>query len=164
MDFKRRFWNSPGVVNCATLLRREISHLAEQHARAYGLPHCLSYGQPPTVCFASYDAGLRHGNFLPSTYKAILKNSNWRHRRKKVHAQGRKSLPPSEYGTRRELDTCTSSDALRMNVFCYPRAFRDRRAYPLLNVKPRDSRVWISSSRPTGQWKVRPHGSRYAAG
>ena len=118
------------------LLRSELGQRAEQYARANGLRYSLSYGQAPTVCFERYDDDSRHGNFLPSTYKAILKNPNWRHRLQKVHPQGRKSLPRNEHGTWRELDACTSSDALLMNVFCHPTTFRDGRVYALLNLKP----------------------------
>ena len=90
------------------LLRRELSHRAEQYAQTHGLPHCLSYGQAPTVCFERYDDDSRHGNFLPSSYNAIFKNSAWRRRLQKVHPQGRKSLPRREYGKWQELDSCTS--------------------------------------------------------
>jgi Restriction Endonuclease associating with ARP len=127
----------PNRMNCSGPLRRELSDRAERYARAYGLPHCLSYGQPPTVCFEEYDDGSRHGNFLPASYKAILRNPNWRRRLQKVHSQGRKSLPRPESGIRRELDTCTSSDALLMNVFCYPGVLRDRRVCSMLNVECR---------------------------
>ena len=123
-------------MNRAGLLRLELGHRAEQYARTYGLPHCLSYGQPPTVCFERYTDDSRHGNFLPATYKAILKNPNWRRRLQKVHSQGRKCLPRSEGGIWRELDACTSSDALLMNVFCYPGVFKDGRVCSMLNVKP----------------------------
>jgi hypothetical protein len=108
-------------VTFAGALRRELSGRAKQYARKNELPHCLSYGQSPTVCFERYNDS-QHGNFLPSTYRAILRKPNWRRRLEKVHSQGRKSLPRHENGARRELDTCTSSDALLMNVFCYPNA------------------------------------------
>jgi Restriction Endonuclease associating with ARP len=130
-------YSEPGPVrwmraNCAGSLRRELSQLAEQYARAHGLPHCLSYGQPPMVCFERYDDDSRHGNFLPSTYKAILRNPGWYRRLQKVHSQGRNSLPRPEVGIRRELDSCTSSDVLLMNVFCYPGLFRDGRLRSML--------------------------------
>jgi hypothetical protein len=118
------------------LLRRELGHRAVQYARTYRLPHCLSYGQAPTVCFERYDDDSRHGNFLPSSYKTIFKNWTWRRRLLKVHPQGRKSLPSREYGIWQELDSCTSSDALLMNVFCCPSTFKDGRVYSMLNVKP----------------------------
>jgi hypothetical protein len=121
-------------MNFAGSLRRELGDRAERYARANRLPHCLSYGHPATVCFEGYDNGSRHGNFLPATYKAILRNPNWQRRLQKVHSQGRKSLPRAESGIRRELDTCTSSDALLMNVFCYPGVLRHRRVYSMLDV------------------------------
>jgi hypothetical protein len=112
--------SEPGSVrrmrmNLAASLRRELSQRAERYALKHGLPHCLSYGGSPTVCFESYGDS-RHGNFLPASYKAILRNPNWRRRLQKVHSQGRNSLPRYEDGIRRELDACTSSDALLMNV------------------------------------------------
>lgn len=136
--------SEPGPVrrmrmNCAGSLRRELSHRAEQYARTHGIPHCLSYGQPPTVCFERYCDDSLHGNFLPATYRAILRNPNWRRRLRKVHSQGRKSLPRQEKEVWRELDACTSSDALLMNVFCYPGVFKDGHLYSMLNVKPQAS-------------------------
>jgi hypothetical protein len=121
--------------NRAGALRHELSYRAQQYALKHELPHCLSYGRSPTVCFESYSDS-RHGNFLPTTYRAILKNPNWRRRLQKVHSQGRKSLPRYENGIRRELDACTSSDALLMNVFCHPGVWRDGRMYSLLGLAP----------------------------
>ena len=123
-------------TNWAGSLRRELSHRAEQYAVKHELPHCLSYGRSPTVCFEAYGDS-QHGNFLPATYKAILRNPNWRLRLQKVHSQGRKSLPRYENGIRRELDACTSSDALLVNIFCYPNFFRDGRVSTILGLKPR---------------------------
>ena len=120
-------------MNCGGLLRRELSDRAQQYARQRGLPYSLSYGQPPTVCFEC-DEGARHGNFMPAVYRAILRKANWRRRLQKVHSQGRKSLPRNQRGVWRELDACTSSDALLMNVFCYPGVFKDGRVASLLGV------------------------------
>ena len=122
-------------MNWAGSLRRELSQRAEQRALKHGLPYCLSYGRSPTVCFESYGDS-RHGNFLPATYRAILRNPNWQARLQKVHSQGRKSLPRYEDGIRRELDSCTSSDALLMNAFCHPDVFRDGRVCSMLDVGP----------------------------
>ena len=122
-------------MNCASQLRHELGYRAEVYARKHALPHCLSYGQPPTVCFEPYDDDSRHGNFLPSTYSAIRRNSIWRRRLDKVHAQAR-SLPRNERGLWRELDSCASSDALLMNIFCYPRVFTDGRLYSILDAEP----------------------------
>jgi hypothetical protein len=117
-------------------LRRELSDRAQQYAGTHGLPHCLSYGQAQTVCFDRDDKWVRHGNFLLATYKAILRNPNWRRRLQKVHTHSHSSLPRNQNGIWRELDACTSSDALLMNVFCYPGLFKDGRVCSMLNIKP----------------------------
>jgi hypothetical protein len=123
-------------MNSSQWLRRDLSERAQRYARRHGLPHCLSYGQSSTVCFERYDDS-RHGNFLSATYKAIVKNPGWRRRLQKVHAQGRRSFPRHEDGTRRELDACTSSDALLMNVFCYPGILKSGLVRSMLDVKAR---------------------------
>ena len=122
-------------TNWAGALRHELSHRAEQYAIKHELPHCLSYGRSPTVCFECYGDS-QHGNFLPATYKAILGNPNGRRRLQKVHSQGRKSLPRFGNEIRRELDACTSSDALLMNIFCYPGVFRNGQVSSVLGLKP----------------------------
>ena len=135
LDDSEAGWVRRTRMSWAGPLRRELSQRAEQRALKHGLPYCLSYGRSPTVCFEACGDS-RHGNFLPATYKAILRNPNWRRRLQKVHSQYRKSLPRCEDGIRRELDSCTSSDALLMNVFCYPTVFRDGRVGSMLDVTP----------------------------
>jgi len=69
----------------------------------------------------------------------IRANLTWQRRLTKVHTQGRRSLPVTERGRWRELDTCTSSDALLMNVFCYPGMSRDGKVAALLGAEPHAS-------------------------
>ncbi len=116
-------------VASGALLRRELCFRAEQYARKNGLPHCLRYGANQVVAFEPHDGG--HGNFLPETYAAILANPSWRKRLAKVHSSARTALPRTD---RRwcELDSCNSSDALLMNVFCHPDTFTSRRVRSLL--------------------------------
>lgn len=121
-------------MNLASALRREVADRAQKYAEAKGLPHCLSYGEAPIVCFAPYEHS-RHGNFIEGSYKAILANPGWRRRLAKVHTQGRRSLPSTERGRWMELDSCTSSDALLMNIFCYPGVSRDGRVSGLLGAE-----------------------------
>ena len=109
-------------MNLAAPLRRDLAQRALKFAEANSLPHSLSYGEMPVVCFAPEDK--RHGNFMAASYKAILANPDWRRRLAKIHAQGKKSLPTTDRGRWMELDSCTSSDALLMNIFCYPRLSR----------------------------------------
>jgi hypothetical protein len=49
---------------------------------------------------------------------------------------GKRSFPDQERGRWMELDTCTSSDALLMNIFCYPRVLWGGRIRALLAVEP----------------------------
>jgi hypothetical protein len=123
-------------MNSAAVLRCDLARRAYEYARAKGLPHCLSYGETPIVCFAPYKHDSRHGNFLPESYKAIRANQAWSRRLKKVHAQARRFLPSPERGRWMELDSCTSSDALLMNVFCHPGVSRDGRVSGLLGAAP----------------------------
>jgi hypothetical protein len=93
-----------------------------------------TYGTPPAVCYLPCEAGITHGNFLPEAYQAILGNDAWQKRLGKVHTQARSSLPREDRRWR-ELDSCNSSDALLMNVFCFPRSLKDGAVTDLLGVE-----------------------------
>jgi hypothetical protein len=112
-------------MNFAMMLRLDLADRARKYAELQGFPYCLSYGESPTVCFVPSEHDARHGNFLPGSYKAILANPAWWRRLQKVHTQGCRSLPANDSGRWMELDACTSSDALLMNIFCNPAAARD---------------------------------------
>ena len=123
-------------MNFAAELRRDLADRARKYATAQRLPHSLSYGSLPVACFAPYDDDLRHGNFLPESYKAIRANPAWKKRLAKVHTQGRRCLPATARGRWMELDACTSSDALLMNIFCYPGALRSRKLSAFWRAEP----------------------------
>jgi hypothetical protein len=123
-------------MSFAGALRRELVDRAQKYARTQGLPHCLGYGEAPSVCFAPYEDDSRHGNFLQGSYKAITRNPAWVRRLAKVHTQQRRSLPNTERGRWMELDSCTSSDALLMNIFCHPGVKRDGRLAARLGAEP----------------------------
>ena len=103
----------------AAQLRRELAERARGWSR--GRAHVESYGPSPVVVFSPEEesAGApKHGNFFDDSYRAIESRPEWIGRFEKIHAQGR-ALPKAESGRRwRELDSCMSSDALLMNVFC----------------------------------------------
>ncbi len=126
-----------GAISAA-LLRRELSARSEAFARKHNLQYQLSYGEAPTVVFHPGADG--HGNFLPETFQAIQNNAAWSRRLKKTHTAGRTSLPKLWDHRWCELDTCNSSDALLMNVFCHPETFADGRVAGMLgidaNVRP----------------------------
>ena len=131
-------------MNFAAPLRRELSERALHYAQQRSLPHSQSYGEAPAICFPTVHDD--HGNFFPASYRAILADPAWKRRLKKVHTQGRRNLPASDHGRWRELDSCNSSDALLMNIFCHPSAIRNGAA-SLLGCDP--------SARPSFGYRAR---------
>ena len=103
----------------AAELRRELSLRNRAFARSLELPHAESYGTSQVIVYEPYAEGTLHGNFIVASYSAIVQNESWYRRLSKVHAQARQTLPKCD---RRwmELDSSASSDALLMNIFCYP--------------------------------------------
>ncbi|MBZ5646578.1 MAG: hypothetical protein LAN37_05065 [Acidobacteriia bacterium] len=119
----------------ALALRREISERNRRYAAAHHYIFVESYGEAPVIVYEADDERRLHGNFLDAAYRAILGDAAWRKRLAKAHTH-RKSLPHMFGGKRKELDSCMSSDALLMNVFCYPRTFADGRVCRRLGVAP----------------------------
>ena len=81
------------------------------------------------------ECGRLHGNFIAASYRTILRRPEWRKRLQKVHSQGKRSLPAKD-GSWRELDSSLSSDALLMNIFCYPGVTRRREVCRILGLEP----------------------------
>jgi len=103
----------------ATHLRAELTLRNRTYAR--GRAHVESYGSAPVIVYEP--EGMRHGNFFDAAYAAIAARPEWMRRFDKVHAQAARSLPKSQLDPVRrwrELDSCMSSDALLMNIFCTP--------------------------------------------
>ncbi len=124
--------STPAVARYSAALRYELSVRNEAYAKAHGLKHQASYGSQPVVCYEPDDGA--HGNFLPETYREILGNPHWARRLEKAHTAQRTALPRNERGFWSELDSCNSSDALLMNVFCFPGVFDDGRVFSLLGT------------------------------
>jgi hypothetical protein len=108
-----------GHGSYASLLRQELIARNNSYAALNSLTHVTSYGELPVVVYLQSECGRHHGNFIPASYRAILSRPQWQKRLRKVHSQGRRSLHAKE-GSWRELDSSLSSDALLMNIFCYP--------------------------------------------
>ena len=123
---------SPTSAYFASHLRHELCVRNREYAKTNGLSHVESYGSLPVIVYQP--EGVCHGNFLDETYAAIQANPEWHKRLEKIHAQARSSLPKAGYRWK-ELDSCTSSDALLMNVFCYPGVLKERRVLSLLGVE-----------------------------
>ena len=100
------------------VLRQELSVRNIAWAQVRNCPHEVSLGSVPSVIYREDDLGL-HGNFIDASYRAIKGEPQWARRLGKVHTSARRVLL-SRDTTRCELDSCNSSDALLMNIFCHP--------------------------------------------
>jgi hypothetical protein len=116
-------------------LRRHICLRNATFAQEQRIAHVTSYGAVPVTVYLPDNAAGRHGNFYAPSYRAILKRPQWASRLNKVHAQARASLPRADHRWR-ELDSCTSSDALLMNIFCCPGVCRDIAVARILGNDP----------------------------
>jgi hypothetical protein len=121
-------------IRNAGTLRQELNARNASYATLARLPHAVSYGETPVVVYRQSECGRHHGNFLSASYHAILKRPEWRRRLQKVHSQGKHSLPKGDY-VWRELDSSMSSDALLMNIFCYPGVTKRREVSLLLGTE-----------------------------
>jgi hypothetical protein len=117
---------SPSALRC------ELSH--RNAARAAAFLAEMSYSSVPSVVYAEDEAG-QHGNFLPAAYKRILQEPAWKARLAKVYT-GSRFLPRKADRTRGELECANSSDALLMNIFCYPGVLRRQAVCSLLGIPP----------------------------
>jgi hypothetical protein len=115
-----------------TGLRWEISQ--RNAARAAGWVAEMSYGPVPSIVYSENDAG-EHGNFLAASYRRILQEARWKSRLAKVYT-GSRFIPRKADRTRHELECANSSDALLMNIFCYPRVLCRTAVCSLLGIEP----------------------------
>jgi hypothetical protein len=136
-DFRLLFAYS-GVVTrtlntvSASALRCELS--SRNTARSAGLAVEMSYGSVPSIVYAEDETG-QHGNFLAASYRRIIQQPGWKARLAKVYT-GSRFLPRKTDRTRRELECANSSDALLMNIFCYPGILRRTALCSLLGIEP----------------------------
>jgi hypothetical protein len=125
----------PGAGS-AGALRRELNERAFRYASRRGLLYDMTPNAHPSIVFGPQEApdGPRHGNFLDATYRAIVADANWAARLTKAHTAHRRMWPRAEWRWR-ELDAAASSDALLMNVFCYPGVLEGRALRALLGIE-----------------------------
>jgi hypothetical protein len=91
----------------------------------------------PVVVYHASACGTKHGNFISASYRALLRRPQWRRRLEKVHSQADRALPKGD-SVWKELDSSMSSDALLMNIFCYPGVTRRRELSLLLGIESGD--------------------------
>ncbi len=114
----------------ATELRRELS--ARNRIWAEHLEHDATFGSVPCIIHAAQSDG-SHGNFLAASWRRIQARPSWRRRLDKAYTAG-KCVARSQDRWRGELEAATSSDALLMNLFCYPGMLRRRPVLRLLGT------------------------------
>jgi len=129
------------LISSAAQLRQELAARSAAYATSRELPHVCTYSERPVIVYEPCADGQRHGNFLDASYRAILRNPAWKRRLEKVHTNASRSLPRSDRRWR-ELDSCMSSDALLMNVFCHPRTLRSRALCATLGIETGESPVF----------------------
>jgi len=113
-----------------TQLRRELG--TRNLLLAEAVPHESTIGDVPSVVYQEVEGA--HGNFLGPSYRRICASPNWARRLKKRYSASR-GLARTGDRIRRELDCATSSDALLMNVFCYPGVTTRKSLCGLLGIK-----------------------------
>lgn len=116
----------------AAALRRELAQRGLYRGERHGCE--VGFGRTPAVLYAEDESGA-HGNFLAASYRRILANPAWARRLRKTYTGG-EFLPRRNDRWRGELECTTSSDALLMNVFCYPGVLRRSGVCARLGVDP----------------------------
>ncbi len=99
-------------------LRAELCLRALAYAQTHGLCIERTDGAIPGLLFGPDQDG-QHGNFHPLSYRKIAGRPHWAKRLSKVHTAFKRSRVRANWSWK-ELDCANSSDALLMNIFCYP--------------------------------------------
>lgn len=114
----------------ASALRRELSYRNSLRAPLH--EHECSFGKVANYIYR--DHGGKHGNFHPASYRAILANPEWSRRLNKSYTAS-EFVPRRWDRLRGELDCANSSDALLMNIFCYPRLLERPQVCSILGIE-----------------------------
>jgi hypothetical protein len=114
--------------------------LEQNRHRAAARPHELTRASQPAIIFSPQNDASQatHGNFIDASYRRIVADPAWRARLEKAHTakrQARPAGPDEAIRCWRELDTATSSDALLMNIFCYPGVLARGKLPALLGIE-----------------------------
>jgi hypothetical protein len=123
-----------GSTQYASLLRRELCARNASYAALHRLSHVTSYGEMPVIVYQPSPCGTQHGNFIPASYRALQRRPQWKRRLEKVHSQAGRAFPRTDCVSK-ELDSSMSSDALLMNVFCYPGVIKTRELSLMLGTE-----------------------------
>jgi hypothetical protein len=118
----------------AAQLRDELTGRAIQYAHRNQLAFRQSYFEGGSVVFLADEVGSSHGNFHPASYRSILARRMWHKRLSKVLTVNDRLRDVEDTRRLCELDSCCSSDALLMNIFCHPKVRSSPKISSLLGV------------------------------
>jgi hypothetical protein len=119
-----------GRVLSSAQLRHEINARNLRAGEGYACE--VGFGASGSVIFRESEEG--HGNFLAASYRRIVRNPLWRRRLTKSYSANR-YVPRAGDRRRFELECASSSDALLMNIFCYPKVLRGEGICRLLGIE-----------------------------
>jgi len=111
-------------------LRLEVN--ARNVIRGEVFAHEVTFGTSPNVIYFGDEKGT-HGNFLAASYRRICADAAWSKRLGKSYTSSAR-VPRVGDRWRGELECASSSDALLMNLFCYPRVLCRPAVCSLLGV------------------------------
>ena len=135
------------MSNLAAQLRNDLASRAAEYAQQRGIRFRQSHQEYGSVVFLPDVNEVCHGNFHPASYRAILARPTWRKRLTKVLTVNQRLRDFDDDRRLCELDSCCSSDALLMNVFCCPRVRRIPAVLGMLGVQ--------EGSLPIFGWRAR---------
>ncbi|MBV9073425.1 MAG: hypothetical protein JOZ10_07335 [Acidobacteria bacterium] len=118
----------------AASLRQELAARAVEFARTERLSFRRSHAEFGSLVFLPDWERMRHGNFHPASFRAILKRAIWRKRLGKALTVPERLQSCDDQHRLCELDSCCSSDALLMNIFCHPQARKSSTVLGMLGL------------------------------
>ena len=121
----------------ASQLRHELTEHAVRYAQQNRIAFRRSHSDYGSVVFSPDPNRVAHGNFHPASYRAILERSIWRKRLGKVLTVPERLQNLEDERRLCELDSCCSSDALLMNIFCHPRVRSSPQVLGMLGLPER---------------------------
>ena len=126
----------------AAQLRNQLTERAAQYARQNGIALRRSHFDFGSIVFEPDTDNARHGNFHPASYRAILRRPMWRKRLSKVLTVTERLETSEDERRLCELDSCCSSDALLMNIFCHPRVRTSPAVLGMLGIDERATPIF----------------------
>ena len=118
----------------AAQLRNDITARSQQFAQQNGIAFRRSQYDFGSLVFSPSADGTHHGNFHPASFRAILRRRIWLKRFGKVLTVPERLKQVADDRRLCELDSCCSSDALLMNIFCHPGVRRSAVVLGLLGL------------------------------